>query len=145
MALHRAEQIAAALLAALTGLTSTGLNAFRGRALPVEVSSTPALLIYSTSDQPLDVTYPVRNSALSVLIEGHALAVPGAIETTLNAIRKEVTIAIRSAPTLGLGFVIESEEGGADYELFGDSEQPGGIVRMTWTVMYRRGWNDPSA
>lgn len=143
MADHRAEQIMVALVTALTGLVTTTTHVFRGRVYPLAEAELPGLLIYSVNDSSDSGSFNFVDPTLSVVIEGRAEELSTQIETTLNKIRKEVVVALRATPNLGLGFVFDTVEGTTTFELF-DGDVPGGLVRMEWSVQYRRSRNDPS-
>lgn len=143
MADHRAEQVVTALVTQITGLPTTTKNVFRGRVYPIAKEEMPGLLVYSTKDELVSQMLTLGDFTLTVVIEAHCRDAVTGIETILNKIRKEVTVAIRALPTLGLSFVFDSVAKTETLELT-DGDVPGGIVRMEWEVLYRRSINDPS-
>ena len=149
MALHRAEQILAAMQTRLTGLASTGANVFRARPDEMEIpqEQMPALRILMDADRFLsEYSQALVDYELSVRVREHAATNAQGVDTVLNQVRKEVSAAIAADRTLGLSFVLDADEG--------DSEAPqmdgsGSVVIATqdmhFTVLYRRARNDPSA
>ena len=143
---HRAESIMDAVVAAVTGLTTTGANVNRARAYPLEVSGIPALLVWQGEDSTQ--TEMIGDEVIS-LLEVHIDAVvrePSAqIDTTLNLIREEITVALMADYTLGLVYVAGIMEQSADEpELSGDGDSPIAQMRTNWDVQYQRSRTDPS-
>lgn len=147
MADHRAEQIAAAFKTTLTGLTTTGANVHRSRATPLpRADNLRALVIRLGEETVEDQPFNFVGRFLALQVHAYATdAVEANIETALNLMRKEITIALQAAPTLGLAFVIDTREGAVEYELAPDGEQVLGVARTQWLVQYRSSRADPSA
>lgn len=145
MADHKAEQIMVAALAAVTGLATTGTQVYRGRVNPLSETVSNALSLYQGADTKEGEDYPTSIRLLSIYIDIHTKSPTEQVETRLNQISKEVSIAMLATRGLGLGFVIDVEEVGSDEpELSGDADQPDAKQRMTWHIEYRRMTNDPS-
>lgn len=150
MALHKAEQIMAAVVAALTGLTTTGGHVLRGRAKPHEAANTPALSVFQGVDTPTGLSNSaLMDSALLIHVDANVVASSEQVDTLLNQIRKEVTVKLRSYAAgnlLGLAFVLDIEElSTGEPELYGDGEKPAAALRMDWKITYRRSYTDPGA
>ncbi|MFZ5697766.1 MAG: hypothetical protein ACOY9J_03435 [Pseudomonadota bacterium] len=150
MALHRAEQIVEAVIANITGLTTTGDNVFRSRTAELPDNRTPALVVYLGPDAPRSdggsSSYRYIDGDLTVFVVAAVKGRTDALtETKLNLIRKEVTIALMADHTQGLSFVIDTTEGQAVPEINGDGDKPVGRLRMEFTFHYRRSRTDPSA
>lgn len=149
MADHRAEQIMSAIETLLTGLTTTGSNVKRDRVYSWDTANLPALSIFQGDDTPIpyaDRNYFQDDFELTVHIEMHAEnadTIP--ISTTLNQIRKEVIIAIQADYTLGLSFVIDTEEQIASQPQIEHINTTTATQVMDFTVKYRRSRADPSA
>lgn len=148
MAEHRAEQIMDAIVANLTGLTTTGANIERGRVYDWEESALPALSLFMGDDVPVeleDQTYGYIDHNLQVLVDLHIKNITG-VESTLNKIKKEVTVALMADVTQGLSFVIDTEEHGfLRPDLSERADQPSLQATGTFVVKYRRSRDDPSA
>lgn len=143
---HRVESIMNAIVAASTGLTTTGANVFRATAYPVQVSDVPALLIWQGEDSTQ--TEMIGDEVIS-LLEVHIDAVvresSAQIDTTLNLIREEITVALMADYTLGLVYVAGIMEQSADEpELSGDGDSPIAQMRTNWDVTYQHSRTDPS-
>lgn len=147
MAAHRAEQIMAAVQAAVTGLATTGQNVDRGVASEIAPDKLPALRV-SMGDDPIVDPYSQQllDSDLDLSIFGCALDSATNIETLLNLVRKEVNVALMANQTLGLAFVHSIIELGARRpRLAGDVAKPAGAIELLYRVKYRRSRTDPSA
>jgi hypothetical protein len=144
---HRAESIVAKVLTTVTSLTTTGANAFRGRVFPLQTTEVPAVFVYQGADEIMQHLLQGKlDSLLTVHLEAVVKAASASIDTTLNKIREEVTIALQADYTQGLAYVIDTKEIGADApELSGDGDQRTGTMRMTWQIHYRRSRADPGA
>lgn len=144
---HRAESIIDTVKTRVTGLTTTGSNVFRGRVYPAQASELPGLWLYLGPDEPqADYSQDLIDSLLTVHIEAAVKSPTAQIDTELNKIREEVTIALQADYTQGLAYVIDTLEGEvAEPELSGEGEQPVGVLRMTWQFLYRRSRTDPGA
>jgi hypothetical protein len=142
---HRAETIAATITDLVTNLPTTGDQVYRGRAAPISVDILPAVLVYLEGDSPLAEYTTLADRVLQVAIEGFARPAADEVDTVLNTIRREVTQALMADRTLGLGFVIDINEGEARYTLDGEADQGVGVVRTEWEIHYRRSITDPGA
>lgn len=140
MADSYAEDIVSAVLAAVTGLTTTGDNAFRGRVYEIPETSLPCVCVYQSGDFPLTNTSPWKfiDSELSIVVEAVVKDSSVQAETTLNQIRFEVAQFLQRDVTLGLSFVMNTTEGSASITLDGSTNEIVGRMRMEWVVLYRR-------
>lgn len=142
---HRAESIMQAVVAKVTGLSTTGSNVTRGR---VHAADTlPALSVYQGDDRVVsEYSHALYDCELTVFIEALAKTSSAQIETALNQIREEITIALQTDYTQGLGYVLNTAEGdSAAPELSGEGEEPSGMLRMEWRILYRRSRTNPGA
>ena len=143
---HRAESIMAAVITAVTGLTTTGANVYRARAYPLEISGIPALLVWQGEDSAQ--TEMIGDEVIS-LLEIHIDAIvrepTTQIDTTLNKIREEVTVALMADYKLGLAYVAGIMEQSADEpELSGEGDSPIAQMRTNWDVQYQHSRTDPA-
>lgn len=149
MADLRAEQIMAAVVTLVTGLTTTGNRVQRGRVYNVE--EVPALTVFQAADAPLDADDGQRNiayvdSELLVRIRAHVKTADDQIDTQLNQIRKEIYEAMSPHNALGLAFVRQVIWRGADEPaLSGQGDQPAATLDMNFAVRYRHSATDASA
>jgi len=147
MADHRAEQILAAVQAAVTGLATTGANVDRGRDAEIPEASTPALRVYMGGDDIGDPwAQALLDSELEVGVMAKVFDSATNVETLLNRIRKEVNVAIEADYTLGLSFVQIVNELGASKPLISEAlAKPAATIDFYYRVRYRRSRGDPSA
>ena len=147
MADHRAEQIAAAVTANVAGLATTGANVLRSRTTAIARTKLPALVVRLVSEDIVDESVSgLMRRDLTIAVHGYARSVnEETLETTLNQIRKEITVAMQADHTQGLAFVIDTNELTAEYELVEEGEQTVGVIKTDWMVGYRTSRADPSA
>ena len=150
MADHKAEQIVAAVVTKVTGLTTTGTRVYRGRVEDLPDVQAPALGVFMGPDEPRtdggSSSYRYIDGDLTVFVEAYSKKTLAAdIEPQLNLIRKEVTIALQADVTQGLAFVLDTQEGDAVPDRSGAGDQPAGTLRMSWVLRYRRLRTDPSS
>ena len=128
----------------LTGLTTTGANAFESRVYPMQSAKLPAILIYTTTESSEEQAFSskrVQNRVLSVEVQGFVRAISN-FDDTLDLIAKEVEVAILDDPTLG-GLAINTELTSTQADYSGDGEQPVGTIRLTFDVQYRTETGQP--
>ncbi len=144
---HRAESIIDAVKTAVTGLTTTGANVYRGRLTPIAANVNDALKVYLGGDDFIqDLSQTLQDWELTIYIDSYTRSPTAQIDTQLNKIREEVTIALNANYTQGLAYVLNTEEGNADApELSGEAAQASGSMRMAWKFRYRRSRTNPGA
>lgn len=128
----------------LTGLTTTGANAFQSRVYPMQSAKLPALLIYTTTESSEEQAFSskrVQTRTLSVDVQGFVRALSN-FDDTLDTIAKEVEVAILDDPTLG-GLAINTELTSTQADYSGEGEQPVGTIRLTFDVQYRTETGQP--
>jgi len=148
MALHRAEQVIAAFVTAVTGLTTSGANVARGRDTPWPLETTDALNVYMGPEALIEdeSDFPDGYWVQTIFIDVKTRQASVQVDTQLNLMRAEITAAIMADHTLGLAFVQWSQEGDTDEPTIDKSgEQPMASVRTSWLVKYRRNWSDTTA
>ena len=148
MPTHKAEQILVTVTDLLAGLDTTGDSVRRSRVYDWSDDELPGISVFMGADNPAD--NEARNIGfydwvLQVRIEAACKSFNySGIDTTLNAIRAEVTAALMLDHKMGLDFVIDTIEQGSDEpELTGEGEKPAARQVFTFTVKYRRSLGDP--
>jgi hypothetical protein len=137
---HLRTQIRDAVVTLVTGLSTTGANAFAGRpeTRPLQSTELPGLLVYTadTEAEPTSGQMTTRrvSHGTELLIEAYATGI-GDVDKTMDTIEKEVRVALEAAPTLAgkakdLYFVASEKESD---EL---AEQPTWVNRMRFRVEY---------
>lgn len=144
---HRAETLIEQVRTNLTGLAATSDHVYRGRAYPLEPKNLPALLLYLGPDEPLALhSQTLLDSLLTLRIEARVKAPVAQLDTLLNEIREQVTVALQADYTQGLAFVLDTREGAAAEPDFStESDQPVGSQVYTWQFLYRRSRTNPGA
>lgn len=139
---HVRKQIRDALATALTGLTTTGSNVFKGRFYSLQEAKLPALLIYTSSETAeVRVMGTPRNSdrLLTATIEGYVRS-KSTVEDSLDQIALEVEEALASE-TLG-GLIRDIEYNGFELDANADPDQTVAVIRLTFSIEYTVAEND---
>lgn len=134
---HAREQIRDAVLAAVTGLTTTKKNAFASRVHPVNDNEMPCVLVYTRleSSTPITMKQPRRfEHMLTVMVEGYVRMNTG-FDDRLDKIAAEVQTAVYNNTSLNALvrdiFLAETE-----IKITGEAEKPIGVVSMSFTARY---------
>ena len=137
------DAIRADVLSTLTGLTTTGSNAFLTRFYPLSASKLPGLAIYSrTQPASYDTMTPSRSvmRTLQFIVDAHVKAASGA-ENTIDTICAEVTAALTSDLTRG-GYARDTRITGFTIDFDANGEQPALIGRLNFECDYVNLEND---
>jgi len=143
MASEIRKQIRDAATTALTGLTTTGSKVYPSRVYEMQAADLPGLRIFTNNQtvEQVDVAVnPTEENRLELLIEGCAKSGSG-MDDTLDAIVKEVRIALAGAQTLGGAKRVSLKT--VEVEMEGEAEAPRGVVRLTFEVLYYSAQNAP--
>ena len=143
MADHLHKQIRAAVVTALTGLTTSGTRVYANRLQPLPDTTSPTLLVTlddETATQATFHTNPIYERELRLSVAAIVKAT-SALDDTLDLMSKEVEIALASGITVGsrtldvfyAGMSFEDEQ----------SDKPVGIKRMSFTIPYTAAANAP--
>lgn len=142
MADHAHKQIRDALKLKLTGLSLTGNRVFANRVWPLNGNELPAIRLF-TEEEEIEQTGlagQFRQHRLIVSVEACAKA-NITLDDTLDAIGKDIEIALSSGLTLGtktlyptyLGMTLDQEE----------LDQPVGIKRHRFAITYANTASQP--
>jgi hypothetical protein len=133
---HVRTQLRTALVAALTGLATTGNRVHASRMRPQGDANLPCLLV-TTNDEQIDSTVDaILLRDLSVSIRGFAMG-NSALDDTLDQIALEVETVMASNPRA----IFERVEIDYDDEL----EKPVGAITLTYRIQYYTTAADPAA
>lgn len=139
---HVRKQIRDNIVAAVSGLTTTGTNVFRSRVYSNEAEKLPALCVYSLNESSeliaMNSNQLLRSS--EVLVEGYAKAKTN-LDNTLDTIAVEVEEALAVDPTRG-GIAHKTVITSSEIVLAEEGEQPIGVIKMTFQVDYVTASND---
>lgn len=145
MADHMRKVIRDAVVAALTGLTSTGSNVHATRTQPLEAGHLPALCVYTLDENSeLHNMGPGRSLLrdLSLVVEAVAQA-NGEIDDTLDQIALEVEAAMNADTTFG-GKTYDCFLASTRIAVRGAGEKDTGSAVMTFMLRYRTLAANPS-
>ena len=137
MADHLRDQIRAAVVTALTGLTTTSTRVYSSRAQDMQPANLPGLRIYTTEESVEIESLGInrrRHRTLTLMVEACVKAT-SAPEDTIDDICKEVEIALDTANTLG-GLCKWIEPTQFELELDGEADKSIAVGRMTFEVHY---------
>ena len=145
--MHREEQIMDRVIQILGPITSARVT--RGRIRPESAKDLPALGVYLGADAPVEpesgTSFQKMDSDLEIKLVAIVTGRDDELDGQLSSIRAEATQLIMANETLGLPFVILTEEGRAEEPgIEGDARTFIAVREMAWTVTYRRDRRDPT-
>ena len=140
---HLRQSIRERVAADVTSLVTTGANVFQSRVFPVEDSSLPCLLVYTTSEESeveLMASPRPMTRILNVVVQG----VVGATtpDDTLDLISKEVEVAMAADISIN-SLANNSFLSSTEIEFNADGAKPIGTVVLNYSVEYRNLDNNP--
>lgn len=141
---HARDQIRDAVLAAVTGLTTTKKNAFASRVHPVNDTELPCVLVFTREEtsEPITMAQPrTMQSTLTVMVEGYVKLTTG-YDDKLDKISVEVIKAIYNSTSLR-AVVRDIFLSNTAITLVGDVEKPVAVVSMSFQAEYQTKENDP--
>lgn len=145
MANHVRKQLRDAVVARVTGLTTTGSRVHGYRVHPLQSSSKlPALSVYATSEAAEADTIhapTLVDRFVDLHVEGIANASDATLEDTLDQISKEVETALASALTIGSKEVLLVYQG-CEIRME-DGEKRAGVVDMAFRARIFNAANTP--
>jgi len=140
---HLRQSIRERVATDVTGLTTTGSNVFQTRLYPVESTSLPCLLVYTTSEESevTEMASPRPMSrTLNVVVQGVVSAAQP--DDTLDLISKEVEIALAGDVSIN-SLASNSFLSSTEIEINADGAKPVGTVMLNYVVEYRNLDNNP--
>jgi len=135
--MHTRKAIRDAIVAAVTGLTTTGTNVYVSRVYPMERRALPGIAVFTRSEDSTPVTVrPPRTieRELTVALEIYTRGIDG-YDDVLDTICTEIEEALYAAGDLG-GLVKDLYINGVDMNFQDGSEQPLASCDMEVRVMY---------
>jgi hypothetical protein len=141
---HARAAIRDALVAALTGLATTGSNCKGEWPYATAPAGLPALRIYLPSedrDDDLSDLGSKTGRSVTAVIVGHAEGV--LVDETLDTIAAEVETALAASPTLG-GLVKLILYQGTTIDISGEAKKRAGEIRISFAIRYRTPSTDPT-
>ena len=142
---HLRQSIRERIATDVTGLTTCGTNVFQSRVYPIEDSSLPCLLVYSTSEdsEVTEMASPrPMTRTLNVVVQG----VVGATtpDDTLDLISKEVEVALAGDVSIN-SLANNSFLSSTEIEFNAEGAKPIGTVILNYVVEYRNLDNNPES
>lgn len=145
MADHCRKQIRDALQAYLAANVTTAVSVISGRVHPIETAILPALLIYTNEETAEDIG---KNSGtgqdrkiertLTLTVEGYATG--DTVIDTLDGMAAEVEpLVVAGLPA----WVKETSLMETAVELTGEAQEPAGMIRLTYEVIYHANMATP--
>lgn len=143
MANHLHKQLRDAILAALTGLATTGARAYATRSQPMAEGNLPGLRIYLDEERAEAQTIhaPVMQGREAGLVVEACAKAGSALDDTLDQVSKEVEIALAAGITVA-GRSLEVSYTGMSFSVE-QLEQPVGVKRMTFSIPFSAMSNAP--
>ena len=140
---HLRQSIRERVAADVTSLVTTGANVFQSRVFPVEDSSLPCLLVYTTSEES-EVTEMASPRPITRMLNVVVQGVVGAAQPddTLDLISKEVEVAMAADVKIN-NLANNSFLSSTEIEFNSDGAKPIGTVVLNYSVEYRNLDNNP--
>ena len=143
---HLRQSIRERIATDVTGLSTTGSNVFQSRVYPVEDSSLPCLLVYTTSEESevTEIASPrPMTRLLNVIVQG-VVGTATNPDDTLDTISKEVEVVLAGDVTIN-NLANNSFLSSTEIEFNAEGAKPIGIVRLNYVVEYRNLDNAPES
>ena len=142
---HLRQSIRERVAADVTSLVTTGANVFQSRIFPVEDSSLPCLLVYTTSEES-EVTEMASPRPITRMLNVVVQGVVGAAQPddTLDLISKEVEVALAGDVSIN-SLANNSFLSSTEIEFNADGAKPIGTVVLNYSVEYRNLDNNPES
>lgn len=143
MANHLRQQIREAVVAALTGLSTTGSKVYESRVYPMQDTNLPGLRVY-TSAERVEIASKggaARQVARTLDLVVEICVKSSSFDDTSDQIQKEVEVALAGAQNAGGAKYIQLRE--TEDELGDEAETPVCMRRCTFEVLYYSGLGTP--
>lgn len=131
------KNIRDAIVAAVTGLATTGSRVFRTRLYALSPEKVPGLCVYAQSEIIDTATIGSDRTQIRVLevaVEGYAIEVNN-LDNKLDQIGAEVEVALAADVTLG-GLCQDVLLKTIEIEYSGEGDQPAGTIKLVYEVQY---------
>lgn len=137
MANHVRQQIREEIGTTLTGLTTTGNRVYQSRVYPLETGGTPALLIYTKSEdsEPMVISSNrLSERNLSVAVEIYVKDTTN-FDDTIDTSSKEIESAIAADTTLN-GLAKDCYLESTEIEFNAEGEKPLAVATLIFLTKY---------
>jgi len=143
---HREEQIIERIGELLEANSDLRAQVYLHRVLSLSEyeGELPVVSVAFGRDDPLEDNFEFFDSLLTVrfvtLVAGTEEA---DVRRALSELRRQIHVSLQADPTLGLSFVSDCRDGGADEPSIVQAEQLYGERQILWRVRYRMNRTDP--
>lgn len=132
----RLKQILDAVQTNLTGLTTTGTNAYQNRVYPIQ--NLPAINVRYGAQQMNTIAPNVIDNTVEIIVDAYCKAQENQLDDTLIKIQSEVHAAMMADYTQGLNFVIDTTPIGASApDVSDESETPTAVKTISFQITFR--------
>jgi len=136
---HARQILRDQILAAVTGLTTTGARAHASRIYPLEQAGLPALRLWTREERVIDDSRDLGSARalreLTLRVEAVA-RLSDTLDDQLDDIAAEVEAAIVAAYAGGGIGARSCDLVSTSVELLSDAEEPTGVAALDWRVIY---------
>lgn len=137
---HKRKDIRAAILATLgsSNITAVGTRVYSNRALSLQDEERPCILIYARSEEGKRTGQQASptDRVMRVIIEGRVeVGENGNLDDAMDDLAESIETRMNLDATLG-GVSKSLFLAGTNLDTSSDSERPGGLVTMTYEVIY---------
>lgn len=129
---HKRQQIREQAVTLLTGLATTGARVFASRVYPIQRAELPGLLVYA-KNEPSQRASMGGSLMRDLTLVVEAVARGADLDDTLDTICKEVEAAMTARLN---GLAKDCYLAATDISYDGQGEQPHGVARMEFAVVY---------
>lgn len=147
MAHHIRRQVREAVVAALSGLPTTGSRVKTAHPFPLDGPDLPGLVILADEEAVEVDSFGgpslILARTLRITVLGYAVGVD--VENTLDAMAAEVEAAIAAAFPVGGALVRQMVPTGTTMQVDGDARTRAGELRLVFEAMIRTTAADPTA
>lgn len=131
---HVRTGIRNALVALLTGLTTTGPHVFSSRMYPQSDDGLPCLLVITNDEQDITDLGGILERTLDVSLRGVVKA-SASLDDTLDKIIEEVEVAMGAVTTLG-GLIKDLSLSSIAISYDDQTDKPVGIADINYSITY---------
>jgi alpha-L-arabinofuranosidase len=132
---HVRQSLRSAVVAAVTGLTTTGSRVYTAKVYPAQDGELPCLVVNTVAEAVTqqDIGLPgIIERRVTVEVVGMVKATSG-MANTLDTIAEEVETAVGSGVSVS-GANIELAYEGSDIQFSGDTDQPVGTISLRFAA-----------
>jgi len=139
--MHGRQQIRDRVTQMLFGMTPVGDNVYVNRAYPI--ATLPAITVTTPAERTIESVMGGKiTRELSIVIDIRAQLVDG-VDDLLDTIAIDIESILCADTSLGIG-VSDIELANTTADIYAEGDQPIGVLRLTFTVIYRTATTVPN-